>query len=495
MSLDFLTQIMASVFEWNNLIFMFVGVLFGMIIGALPGMSVTLGVALMLPFTFGMEASAGILLLIGVYCSGTYGGSLTAILLKTPGTAASAATAEDGFAMAQQGRANEALNIALYASVMGGLISGIALLFIAPQVASFALKFSAPEYFMLAIFGLTTIAGVSGKSISKGLVMACIGMLVAGIGIDPVSGTTRMYFGLNDLLRGIDIVPVLIGLFAISEMFNQIERRSTQLALDTNFKRKPFKIRQLKEHVKTIVKSSFIGTIVGAIPGTGGGISAFISLNEAKRVSKKPESFGKGNPEAIAAAESGNNGTTGATLIPMLTLGIPGDVVTAVLLGALMIQGLAPGPELFTNHGDLVYTVMIGFIVVNIMMFFVGKFMVKYAEKITLIPSIILYPSVLGLCLVGAYSSNNSMSAVVIALVFGVIGYILPKYGYPLAPLLIAMILGPLAETSLRQSLVFSDGSFLIFFQRPISLVFVVLTVIMIGVTLWGKRKRKLIEE
>lgn len=478
-----------AVFQWQNMIFMVLGVLFGVTIGALPGMSVTLGVALMLPFTFGLPPAAGILLLIGVYCAGTYGGSITAILLKTPGTAASAATAEDGFAMAQKGKAAEALNIALYASVIGGLISGFILLFTAPQVANFALKFSAPEYFMLAIFGLTTIAGVSGKSISKGIVMACIGVLVATIGIDPIAGTTRFYFGMNDLLRGVNIVPVLIGLFAISEILKQVENKSSQISINNNFERKPFKLSKLKPHMRTIVKSSLIGTIVGAIPGTGGGISAFISYNEARRSSKDPDSFGKGNPDGVAASESGNNGTTGTTLIPMLTLGIPGDVVTAVLLGALLIQGLAPGPQLFTNHGDLVYTVMIGFIVVNVIMFFVGKFAIKYAEKVTLIPSVILFPLVLGLCLVGAYSFNNSVFAVFIALIFGVVGYILPKYGYPLTPLLIAMILGPLAETSLRQSLIFSEGSMMIFFERPISLAFAVLTLIMIGYTTYDKMK------
>lgn len=483
-------QSILAIFEWQNIILMFLGVMFGIVIGALPGMSVTLGVTLILPFTFGLPPAAGILLLIGVYCAGTFGGSLSAILLKTPGTAASAATAEDGFAMAQKGQANKALNIALYASVIGGLISGVILLFSAPQVANFALKFSAPEYFMLAVFGLTTIAGVSGSSISKGLVMASIGMLVATIGIDPIAGTTRFYFGINDLLRGINIVPVLIGLFAISEILKQIEQQTGKISLGAGYREKPFKIFQLKKHMKTIVKSSFIGVIVGAIPGTGGGIASFLSYNEARRSSKEPDSFGKGSPDAVAASEAGNNGTTGATLIPMMTLGIPGDVVTAVLLGALLIQGLTPGPQLFTQHGDLVYTVMIGFIVVNIIMFFVGKITIKYAKNVTLIPVVILYPIVLALCLVGAYSFDNSLYSVVIALVFGAIGYILPKFGYPLTPLLIAMILGPLAETSLRQSLVFSDGSFLIFVERPISLIFLVLTVVMICLTTLDKRKR-----
>ena len=477
--LDQFLYALVHVFALQNIIYIFVGVAVGIVIGALPGLSVTLGVALMLPFTFGISPIAGILLLIGVYCAGTYGGSISAVLLKTPGTAASAATVEDGFALAQQGRANDALNISLYASVAGGIISGVALLFVAPQVAKFALKFGPPEFFALTLFGLTVIAGVSGKSMSKGMLMATLGMLLATVGQDSVTGVQRFIFNNNYLLTGIGIIPALIGLFAISEVLNQVEKRSKTIAVDTEVDTgKRFGWKNIIPFRRTIFRSSIIGIIIGAIPGTGGAISAFISYSEAKRKSKDPDSFGKGSMDGVAAAESGNNGTTGATLIPMLTLGIPGDVVTAVLLGALLVHGLSPGPQLFTNNGDIVYTVMIGFILVNIVMFFQAKLAIRWFRKVTLIPSSILFPIVMIICLVGAFTDTFTLYSVVLALAFGVIGYFFSKFDYPLPPLLIGFILGPIAETALRRSLILSDGSPAIFFGSPVALIFIILALV-----------------
>lgn len=474
---DIMISFMA-LFAWQNLLFMLVGIFVGLVAGGLPGISVTLAVALMIPFTFGMPPEAAILMLIGVYCAGTYAGSVGAVLLKTPGTAASAATAEDGFALAQQGKAASALNMSLYASVAGGLISGLILLFAAPQVAKFALKFGPPEYFALALFGLTIIASVSGKSLSKAVVMASLGMLVAIVGIDPITGSARLTFSITTLLSGINIVPALIGLFAIAEILRQVEKGIKSIATTAEVESEKFGWKNLLPYKKTIFKSSIIGSIIGAVPGTGGAIASFISVNEARRSSKNPEEFGKGSMDAVAASEAGNNGTTGATLIPMLTLGVPGDVVTAVLLSSLLIQGIQPGPQLFETHGTLVYTIMLGFILVNVLMFFVVKSTIKWFVHITLIPSFILFPLILVLCLIGAFAFNNSMSSVWIALIFGVIGFILPKYGYPVIPMVIAIILGPMAESAFRQSLVMSGESLMIFFQRPIALVFIVLALL-----------------
>ncbi|WP_102348779.1 tripartite tricarboxylate transporter permease [Bacillus sp. Marseille-P3661] len=482
-----LTQALA----WQNLIFMLIGVLVGMVVGGLPGLSVTLAVALMLPYTFGLPPETGILMLIGVYCAGTYGGSIGAVLLSTPGTPASAATAADGFALAKKGKASQALNMSLYASVAGGLISGIILLFAAPQIAEFALRFGPPEYFALAFFGLSIIAGVSGKSLRKGVVMAAIGMLVATIGMDPINGSQRFTFGNSYLLSGINLLPALIGLFAISEILNQVEKRMKRISVNTEVKKEKFGWKSLKPYRKTIIKSSLIGSIIGAIPGTGGSIAAFISYNEARRVSKDKESFGQGSLDGVAASESGNNGTTGATLIPMMTLGVPGDVVTAVLLSSLLIQGLQPGPQLFETHGDLVYTVMVGFIVVNIIMFIVAKLAIRWFEKITLIPSSILFPIILVFCLVGSYAFDNSLYSVWVAIIFGLLGYILPKFGYPVVPLLIAIILGPMAEGAYRQSLVLSEGSLMIFFERPISIIFLILAALSFIVPIFKSWKDK----
>src|SRR5699024_5980790 len=357
---------------------MFSGVILGIVIGALPGLSATMGVALMLPLTFGMEPTVGMLLLIGIYCAGIYAGSVSAILLKTPGTAASAATVQDGFALAQKGEASKALNMSIYASVTGGIISGIILLFFVHQIAKFALQFGSPEYFTLALFGLTIIASVSGESISKGLIMGTLGLLITTVGMDPINGQGRFLFNTSFLSAGIDLVPALIGLYAISEVLNQIAQHSKSITSSAKVIKEKFSFKNFWPFRKTVLKSSLIGVIIGAIPGTGGTISAFISYNEAKRVSKTPKDFGKGSLDGIAASESSNNGTTGATLIPMMALGIPGDVVTAVLLGGLMIQGLDPGPELFTEHKDIVYPVLVGFLIVNVLLFFMAKLAIPW---------------------------------------------------------------------------------------------------------------------
>ncbi|BAB05728.1 tripartite tricarboxylate transporter permease [Halalkalibacterium halodurans] len=471
---------LTQVFEWQNLLYMLLGVIAGIVVGGLPGLSVTIALALMLPFTFGMPASTAMLLMLGVYCAGTYGGSIGAILLKTPGTPASAATAADGFALSQQGKAGRALNISLYASVIGGLVSGLVLLFVSPQIASFALKFGPPEYFMLALFGLTIVAGVSGQSLIKGLITACFGMLIATIGLDPMTGSPRFTFEQTFLQSGIPLIPALIGLFAISEIMNQSAKRREKISTAVNFQHERFGWKHMFPFRKTIIKSSFIGVIIGAIPGTGGSIASFLSVNEAQRVSKKPKEFGNGSEESVAAAEAGNNGTTGATLIPMMTLGVPGDVITAVLLSALLIQGLQPGPQLFQSHGDLVYTVMVGFIVVNIIMFIVGKLAIRWFAKVTILPSSVLFPVVLMFCLIGSYAYNYSFHSVWIAIVFGLIGYMLPKFGFPVIPILIGMILGPMAERSLRQALVLSEGSLFIFIERPLALTFLILIILSI---------------
>ena len=475
---------------------MFVGTAAGMVIGALPGLSATLAVTLMLPFTFGMEPEAGILLLIGAYCGGIYGGSITAVLIRTPGTPASVATVADGYAMTRKGKAYDALMTSLLASVFGGLLSGIALLLFAPLIAKLAVNFGPPEYFALAMFGLTIIASVSGKSLAKGLMMAGLGLLFSCVGIDPYEGQARFIFGQNFLYSGVGMIPAMIGVFAIAEVFNQIEVRIKSVAADVgevniDFKQK-FPLKRLRPHLGNLIRSSVTGIIVGAIPGTGGAIASFLSYNNEKNHSKHPEEFGNGSMDGIIASEAANNGTTGATLIPMFTLGIPGDTVTAILLGALTIHGLSTGPKLFTEHGVLIYTVIVGFFLVNLIMFFQGKFAIRQFAKIIKVPSSILLPIILVLCLVGAYASNNSFASVGIAVFFGVLGWVLQKFGFPMPPLLIAMVLASLTEMSLRQSLIMSNGSPLIFVQRPICLIFLVLAVLSFGIPLVkGKMEKK----
>lgn len=492
---DIIVQALFNIFEWENILAIVLGVAFGLFIGSMPGLSVTMGVALMLPLTFGLPPTSGILLLVGVYCAGTYAGSISAILINNPGTIASATTAADGFNLSKQGRAYYALNIAIYASVAGSLFSGIVLFLFAPSIANFALRFGPPEYFMLAMFGLTVVTMVSGKYLLNGLVMACLGMLIATIGLDPIEGTYRFTFNIDYLLSGIDIVPAVVGLFAVAEIFNQMEQGAKPISSDTEIKKEKFSLKNMFPFKKTIFKSSIIGVIVGIIPGTGGVIGSALSYNEAKRTSKNPESYGKGNPEGVAASESGNNGVTGATLIPMMTLGIPGDAPTAVLLGALMVQGLSPGPDLFSTNGIIAYSVITGFILVTIIMFIEAKLAIKLFAKVINIPPYFLWPIVLVLCLIGTYAVDNNMSSVVVTLFFGILGYILPKYNYPIIPILLGIVLGPIAETSLMQSLVISNGSFLIFLTRPISIVFAVLIVLSIIFSILGILRSKKIQE
>jgi len=465
---------LVGTFTWNNILFINVGMALGIIFGALPGLTATMGVALLLPMTFGMDAATGILMLLGIYCGGTYGGSITAILINTPGTPASAATVLDGYTMAKQGHAGKALRMALVASTIGGIVSALILLLVAPQLAKMALKFGPPEYFALAIFGLTIISAVSSKNIAKGLIMGVIGMYVSVIGLDPMDATARLTFGSSYLAAGINLIPALIGLFAISEIMTKIRGINQTVEVRNEFSNEKVTLKEVRAHLKTILKSSFIGTFIGAVPGTGAAIASFLSYNEAKRSSKTPEKFGTGHLDGIAASEAGNNGVTGATLIPLLTLGIPGDAITAVMLGALMMQGLTPGPNLFQEHGPMVYTVMVGLLVVNIFMYLQAHYFIKLFVNVTKIPVNLLIPILVTLCVVGAYAVNNTIFDVRVMLVFGLMGYIFVKWSFPVTPMLLAIILGPMVETSLRQSLIISEGSYAILFTRPISLAFII---------------------
>lgn len=477
-----------NLLNFQVIIFINLGLVLGIIFGALPGLTATMGVALFMSLTFGMDPIVGISMLLGIYCGGIYGGSVTAILINTPGTPASAATTLDGYTLAKKGHAGKALDMALVASTIGGLISALVLLFVAPQLAKFALRFGPPEYFALAIFGLAIIASVVSKNIFKGIMMGCLGMYISAIGLDEIGGMPRLTFGNPYLAGGVKLIPALIGLFAISEILNKTRMGEYKIISRNEFVNERVTMKELKASAKTIFKSSLIGTFIGAVPGTGAAIASFLSYNEAVRSSKNPESYGKGNLDGVAASESGNNGVTGATLIPLLTLGIPGDSVTAVLLGALMMQGLRPGPALFRDFAPIVYTIMVALIFVNIFMFIQGKLFVRIFAQITKIPVNLLLPILLVLCTTGAFAENNTMFDVWMMFIFGLGGYILLRNDFPVTPLLLARILGPLAETSMRQSLILSRGSYLIFFTRPISLIFILLTVASIVFAIYKKK-------
>ncbi|NEU30190.1 C4-dicarboxylate ABC transporter permease [bacterium LRH843] len=467
-----------TVFHWNVLVTIVLGVLIGIIIGSLPGLTATMGVALILPVTFSMGPVVGLLLLIGVYFGGVYGGSITAILISTPGTPASAATALDGYAMTKKGLAHKALTISTLSSSIGGMLSVFILIIIAPQLAAFALNFSAPESFALAAFGLSIISSISGESLVKGLIAGVMGLLIATIGLDPINAYARFTFESTNLMGGLSFIPIMIGLFAVSEALKSIETIFSKDQFTSGITKAKLKWKEFKRLIATILRSTGIGTFIGMIPGAGPDVAAFVSYNEAKRFSKEPEQFGKGSHEGVAAPEAANNSCTGGAMIPLLTLGIPGDAVTAVLLGAFLVQGLRPGPLLFENNIEIVYALFVGMIIANLLLMVFGLLGIRLFTKILLVPKVILTPIIIILSVVGSYAIGNNFFDVWVMFVFGVIGYFMQRFGFPASPVVLALILGPMLESNLRRSLVMSHGSFDVFFTRPISCTLLILAMI-----------------
>ena len=465
--------------QLGNLFYLIAGVTGGVVIGALPGLTATMGVAILLPFTFGMDAVTGLIMLVGIYIGAIYGGSISAILLNTPGTPASAATCLDGYPLVKKGQAAKALSASTIASVIGGLISCLALVTISPYLAKFALKFSAPEYFSLALFGLTIIASISSENFLKGIIAGFIGLLISTVGMDPITSFPRYSFDIVDLLNGLSVIPVLIGLFAVSEVFNQIEimLKEKHIKNDIKMDKNYMTFSEIKKSLPTMIKSGVLGTFIGSIPGAGADIAAFVCYNEAKR-SNKNENFGSGSLIGISAPEAGNNGVTGGALVPLLTLGVPGDAVAAVLLGALIVQGLTPGPLLFEQNPEIVYGLFSAMILGNIILLFVGLGGIKFYSRIVEIPKLLMMPSILILSTVGSYSMNNSIFDVIVTLSFGIIGYIMSKIKMPSSPIVLAVILGPMLETNLRKSILMYEGSYSFLWTRPITIVFLILTIL-----------------
>ena len=475
----------------ENIGLIFLGVVIGTFIGAIPGMTTPMGVALVLPFTFTLPPVSGILLLLGVYKGGLYGGSITAILIKAPGTPAASCTVLDGFPLAQKGQARKALDMALYASCCADFISNLSLILFAGFLAHFALRFGPPEFFTLIVFSLTIIAGVSGKSLPKGIISACIGLLLASVGLDIIYGTERFIFGEYELMAGLNFIPVLIGLFALPEIINHFAQTSTGQASVGNLQGQGGTFADFRHCLKSILRGSFIGVMLGTIPGIGGAPSAFLSYSEAKRTSKNPENFGKGEIEGVAAAEAGNNGVAGATMIPLLALGVPGDVITAVILGAFMIHGLRPGPIMFTENLTMIYALFIGILLSSFYLFIVGKFSIKLISRIADVPNRILYPIVLILCVFGAYAVNNNVFDILVMVCVGIVGFFMLRLQLPAPPFLIAFILGPLLEDNFRQALLLSEGAMGIFFRNEICWIFWGLTALSIFLLVRNRRSEK----
>lgn len=460
-----------------NLAMMNIGIAAGIIIGALPGLSVVLAITVLLPFTFGMGAVPAMYLLLGAYCGGIYGGSITAILINAPGTPNAAATVFDGHPLAQQGRAGDALKAALVASTFGGIISCIALIFFAPAIASAATLFGAPEYFALCVFGISIVVVICGGSILKSLMLAGLGLLVSTIGVDSISGNARFMFGNPMLLGGVQTVALMLGVFAISEILVKCYQGQESVSGNVQFKKASIKVKHILKYWKTLLKSSLIGVFIGAVPGTGGALAAFLSYNVAKTNSKEKELFGKGSIEGVVAPEAGNNAVTGATLIPMLTLGIPGDTAVAVLFGALTMQGITPGPDLFAEGNKaFVYCIMGGLLIINVFMLIQGNFFVHAFANVTKVPFSILVPCIMIFCILGSFAIRNYTFDIFVMLAFGIIGYFLKRCDFSIAPLPIALVLGQLTENNLRRALTIGDGSLKIFLHRPIAMAFLLIS-------------------
>ena len=487
--MEYIVPATGLLFTLQNIIWINLGVFIGAVFAAIPGLSVILCVILFLPVTYTMSAIPGMMFLLGIYCAGGYGGSVSAILINTPGTPHAAATMLDGHPLSKKGRTKAALKIALYASTFGGVFSALMLLFLGPQVAKVAAQLGTPEYFMVCVFGLTIIAGVSGKSIVRGLISACLGLLIACVGSDPMTSYDRFTFGISRLYLGMDLAVCLIGLFALVEILAKAEKRLDSLKLDTAKMHDDGKITkaEYKRMARPVIVSSLIGVMVGIIPGTGASEASWFSYSQAKNMSKHPEEFGHGSVEGIAAAESANNAVTGATLIPLLTLGIPGDGTVAIMLSALMINGLNPGISLFTTDGDIMYAIMLGLILVNVFMFIQGKFLTTLFAKVVSIPQEIQTPIIVIFCMAGAYSVNENYFDVAIALVFAVLAWVLRKLDLPAVPILLGMVLGSMTETNFRRALLISNGNPGIFFSSIYCWIFVVLIIFAVGTIVRGK--------
>ncbi len=477
---------MAALAEPGLLLLVLAATLGGVIIGALPGLNATTGAALLLPFTLTMDPVAAIAVLATIYCSATFAGAITAILINTPGTSASAATCLDGYPMAQRGEAGRALGMAAVSSTIGGIVSVICLMLAAPLLARAAYNFAPPEYFALTLFGLSMLASIGDGNPLKNLISGAFGILLATVGIDLLTDVERFTFGMSELTTGIGFVPVMIGIFGISELLLQSN------ALDAARERIAMKAIRLpsredyRKTWKTIARSSGIGTFIGILPAEGATVASMIGYNEAKRWSKTPEEFGKGAIEGIAGSEAANNAATGGAMVPTLALGIPGSPTAAVILAGLMVHGLRPGPAMFTEQAEFAFAIFWSMMLVNVLFFGIGLAGARIFARVTLIPTRVLWPCVFVFSVVGAYSLDQSMLDVWIALAAGVIGFFMRRYGFSVVPLAIGLILGEMLETRLGQSMVMLDEKWWLLFTRPLALFFFVLTAVaLFGPAIW----------
>lgn len=466
----------------------------GVLLGAIPGMTATMGVALLIPFSFGMDLVPSLGLLLGIYCGGMYGGSISAILIHAPGTPSAAATLLDGYPMCQKGEAGRALSVAMFSSFCGGVIGALIMTFLSPIIANMAMKFGPGEMFMLVVFGLSVIIAISGKSIAKGMISAFFGLLLCTVGLDPTNGIPRFItYKQTDLLEGFEFIPLLIGLFAVAEIIAGVERiingKEKQERSTEKIKNVLPDFKTIKKIWPNILSGGLIGTFIGAIPGAGGDIAVFVSYGASKSASKHPELYGTGIPQGVAATESANNGCSGGAMIPLLSLGVPGDAVTAIILGAFIMKGIQPGPMMYISELPTVYRVFAALMLANLAMLLVGCCGVRFFAKIVSVEKKMLYPIILVVSILGAFSINKSVFDVGVCIAFGVIGWLMNKYEFPLSPILLALILGPMCEQNFVRYMNIQHGHFFNIVKSPIAMVFFGVALLVIVYSIFNQRK------
>jgi len=493
--LEDLLSAAGAVFHWYTFAAIALGMVGGLVIGAIPGLTATMGMALLSPFTFFMDPVIGISFLIGLYKGGIFGGTISAVLIGTPGTASNAAVVADGFALRNQGKAGLALHAGLLGALAGDLAGSVSLVFLAPLLASVAIHFGPQEFFALILFSLTMVCYVSGTSLAKGLVAASLGIFLALIGTDPIGGVPRLNFGIPELSSGIETIAIVTGVFGITEVLIQMEKfgrekiPGSRAAVALGSMRIP--ISSLIPRWWTFLRSALIGTFIGVLPGIGSETSTWVSYGIAKRSSKHPERFGEGELDGVIAPEAASSAECGAAMIPMLVFGIPGDIVTAILMSAFVAQGLQPGPFLLTEHRDVIYSLFISVLISSVFLYVIGRITMPWWGRVLRIPGPLLYSLVTVFCVVGTYSVHSQMFDVYMMLIFGVVGYLMRKLGIAVAPMILAFILSTILEESLRRGLVQSGGDILAFAERPIAAVFFGLTALVIASFVWGEVRRR----
>ena len=473
-----------------NLMYCFMGTLIGTLVGVLPGLGPAAAIALLLPSTFHTTPVSATIMLAGIYYGAMYGGSTTSILVNIPGEAASVVTCLDGYQMALKGRAGPALGIAAFGSFIAGTFGVIALTLTGPFLSGVALRFGPPEYFAMMIVGITVLTYLSSGSMVKSLMVAAIGLILGGVGMDAISGKYRFTYGIQVLADGVGLVPVVMGLFGITEVLKNLETEIKRDILSTEFKNLFPTLQDWKDSAGPIGRGTILGFFLGLVPGGGAIVASFASYAIEKKISKHPEEFGHGAIQGVAGPESANNSAACGNFIPLLTLGIPCNAVMAILLGALMIHGLQPGPLLMTKAPDLFWGTIVSMYIGNAMLLVLNLPLIGLWVKVLKVPYYLLYPLILLFCLIGAYSLNNSVGDVVIMLIFGIVGYLMRKFRYDGAPLVLALVLGPMLEEAFRQSLMLSKGDFSIFVSRPLSLALLITAALLIIIPIVTQRKK-----